>query len=1203
MNIAPHRFLVNNRNVLRDAVLMASSVRPAANSVQEEELPRRGTAQALLAGNYVGPEDATYEVQVTSDVVGSKLVSAPLRSGVGTGTLQDIIASNAAQTYFIELFDAGTLEAKASVDFEGVRLVSRSIPGNNISIIVDQSTLVFNDTIYSLLDALAPAAGGLNTGLEGQGYDWDTKAMDANGIIPLDAHRIAFGDDRTIIYTQYKQYDSTGARWLYHFIPEIKHAVPAGTPVYFVDGGRTVQVLQDDVVVDTFTDVRTVYDFLSQLKTPASTLLDVDGVVAFDRSAVGQASREFLLRTDAHVERSSGTGHGASGFVDAFAAEGALTELVTAECWAVNGKDSPAAHLGAELWTVKGSLSGVVGTATTGVPFAHPDGRWGFTIPRKLPEGYGLAKGRFTANPPNYITRPDNATPPPICVVGMALGPNAVDEQITLRWSRRPTGDCTCQDMLVFPIDGNCLGVYNLGGSMLDAYSEDNRERLEDLYEWQGNVIRQRSSYTSNGYALQSPFVANPVSTKYGDPNVSGNQVLVDMFFTKTLFEIVADWEKTLKDLNDLSLGSPEGVLRAQAEALWDVRVAEFKSDVTGGTSRFGEFPVYEDLTAGDAVSIFVDNDGVEKVRKAVSGEIKYGFVIADAAAGSPVTTVYYFGTNTVASGAFEVGTTYAPSRTVPGGWTADPTDRVDAPEGMALPTLTATATSATMLTVVNPLLTNYNNVYYALLADRYKSRMQEVLITGGISPLGKAEASTLESGDGCWRDWGGTHWWTVNGPDRGYGPAFNNKPYISVRKADDESKYFSTKEFAFQVNVACPDKLVEGDEIVLSIGDSGWPPTYTVGDVNTLPVVAAAPFRLSGGRVGDPIQSWYVNGSIDGALDVFLFDPTTDVPSVYAGDGLAFAMKRGGIPFIKGDKFKVVVEGGAWRWRKAIDGVFGGWSSEADITADPVLLDDGLSLSFVTGAAPSFVADDTFRFIAFQPRAVSNVRVPTTERWAWADDDPAVTLDVDIGANEPISSASIALHSLPVGAVVTLEGGAAPGVFDWSQEFVRRDGAMVIEFPQETARYLRYTISGVTAGGSIGWMWAGVPFTTAMGLQSIRLSHQYKIERGNVGLSQGGVFSGYAVGGTAVWSEGTLTKVEAGQLIDMVNWIKRHQDESFLFVPQITIPAEVLMAQVLDDELPIDDLYEYGLNANREPMVDSRRFSATLNLKGTWQQ
>lgn len=1191
--VAPHRFYANNRNLLLAAALSVSSVKSVTQNVIEEQQTNAGTAQVRLTGDYTGHEEAKYEIEIVSNIVDVNLISVPIFSGVGTGRMTDISAEGDAQVYTVELFSEGTKETKASINFENVRLQARQVTGNDISLTVDQSTLVFTDTIYSLVVDLQAGAGGVNTGLDNQAFDWDTKVQDSANVIPVDAHRVAFGDDHSAVYLAYKRYDAPNARWLYHFVPEIKRFIPRGTAVKFVTGGRTVSVnatvaTVPDTPVDVFEEIITVYDFLNAVKTQ-STLIDVvDGVVANDRTPTGQAAREFSLRTDARVEPSSGGRFGE--LVDTFCAPDAPTELITITCYAISAKDSPTAHLGHEQWQVAGSLSGIVGTAYTGVPFVHPDGRWGFTIQRKLPSGYGAPRGRFSVSSINF-PRSDEESKPPVCIENMVLGPNAVDQTITLRWTKRPTGECGCVGMPVDQIDENCLGVFVEGESMSD-YSTENRERLIDLYTWAADTVRAYSRY-SFGYPVQSPFISRPnwygINNEAGVVTTDGSVVIA--FFAKTLFEVVADWERVLKQINDLSAGSPEGVLRSAAEDAWDTAVQEFETDVDGRSAQSESLYAFENLTNGDAVGVFTDSDGQRKIRKAVPGLERYGFVIEDWVAGSPPAEIFYYGSLSVpgiSPPPFTTSSTHSADKNNPGAWTSVADDFIGGNNtlgGIASNDFTLVFSAGAVMT----------NVYYALLSDRYKMRQNQVLMTGGISPLGKSDADIIVSGDDCWRDWGGSFYWEVVGSDKGkYAPAFNNHVYISSRLAVDGKAYYSTKEFAFQINIACPERLKEGDEITLSIGDAGWPPTYQIGDEYTMPVVSAQPQRFAGGQVGNSIKTWYVSGSETGPLPSFEQTPG-DSPSTYTSDLLSFTLTEGGVKFAKGDKWTLTVEGGSWRYRRTIGGSVGAWSTEMAIPAGPTVFVDGLTIEFITGAAPSFQAGDLFVLRALQPWAASNMLTPNVDPWKW--EDATASAVFDLLEEKTFNSLVIGWHRLPEGATVTVEGGVAEGVYDWSEELTWRAGVMLAEFDDKTARYVRVTVDNAADGG-ISWLHLGPAFTTHHGVD-FDLKRQYRVGRGDVGTFQGGMFIGKAIGGQVLWTEGVLSEAEIAELESMLDWVKEQGDEPVIFVPNITRPQRAMIARIMDDEIPIDDLHKWGLNAD---VSMDRQYATTLQLAGVLQ-
>lgn len=1170
---APQRFLANNRNAVRTALLTPSSVQAVSDSVLETSLARDGTAQVALTGAFTGVEEAIYDIEVLDATVGTKLISAPVFSGVGSGTLSGISSSATAQTYSVELGDNGIPVTFAGVDFEGVRLVARASgsAGNLVNITIDQTTLTVTDTSYSLIDDLKAGAGSETQGLEGPAYDWQTAVLGADNLIPSSAKRVVFGDDIGAVYLQYKKY--VDAKWLYYFVPEIKRDIRKGTAVRFVTGGRAVAVT-NGTTTENYTGIATLYDLLNAIKT-GSALLDVVGVIANDRSPTGQASRDLQTRTDAHVQPSTGAGSDyATGFVDTFANSGAATELVTAKCYAVTSKDHPLAHLGAERWEVSGSLSGDLGIVVTGEPFTDPTGKFGFTIPTALPPDSETAKGRFSATGVSYVGRDPGVELPPLCPAGLLLGPDATDQTITLTYTKRPTGDCLCLDLPVPNLATACLGIIGEGEGTM-TYQAANVTRLTSLYDWAADTVRDNSFYASSSYyGKQAPFVAAP-GTAPG-------------FAAESLFALMKKFEETLALVDAL----PAGAYYTSGTGNWDTVVTELKADVDAlaGASQSGTYVAHEALAARDCVGLFVDNSGVVKVRKAIAGCIRYGFVTA-AVSAAATATVYFWGHVTGMTGLTPTDV-YAASAVTPGAWTnLTGADQISVNiNGTAYIAVYGTALSATEINVQQQ---NQAREWASLLSDRYKARLSWVLMSAGISPLGKSSASVLESGDGCWQDYGDAYYWEVVGSGGGaYAPAFNNHPYYSARRASDKDKYFSTHEFAFQINVKCPQLLLEGDQITLSISDAGAAGgTYQVGDTLTLPVIAAQALYLAGGQAGSKVQKWYVSGSVSGAMAQYTFDP--DTPVAYSSVGLTFLLVPGGIPFEKGDRFTFGIEGGHFKWRKTVGGVAGAWSASTAIPAAPALLDAGLSIGFTTGATPSFVAGDLFQFTVLQPWAVSNLTTPSFERWQWTGAAP--TLVADLGTSQSISMAALALHTLPTGTTITLEGGTTPGVYTWSETLTWQAGTIVKEFAAQTARYLRLTLGSATGGG-IGWLWAGTPLTTSLAA-SVQLRRQYKVARGDAGLYEGGLSLAKSVGGSVSWSEGAMNESDMTGLTALLDWIKSADDEPFILVPQITRPTEVLLARVVTDEVDLVDVYDYQPASGLE-----RRFSAELPLSGVWQ-
>lgn len=1060
MTCAPQRFLANDRNLVREATLAPSSVYPVEDLVLSLPVARDGSAQAILSGAYSGDEEAVYELEIVDTTAAVARVSAPVFAGAGSARLVDLAAAGVtAQDIAVELTDAGKPATYAAVSLEGVTIQARNegAAGNDLRIEIDQTGLVFETTDYALLTDLQAGQGSPTGGLEGAGFDWDTAVLGADNLIPVTAHRLVFGEDRSTIYLAYKQYADN--RWLYHFVPEIKRAIPKGAPVLFVTGGRAVTIADGSSPDETYTGVATVYDLLTQIRA-SSQIVTVEGVVANDRSPTGQAALELLARTDAHIEPSTGTGSESSkGFESAFANSNARTELVTARCFAVTGKDHPLARLGLERWQVSSSLGGVIGEAVTAEAFVDPDAsRFGFTIPRRLPPGYGVQKGRFSYVSVSYVARTGEVEPPPVCPVALTLGTAAVDQTVTLKWTKRPSGECACSGMAVPRIGGPCLGSFSEGGEDM-GYSSANRARLVGLYEWYKDYVRSNTTMFDNGgsptgqlSAIEDPAIRFP----------SGVQ-------NESLKTVVGWFEQTIVSLEELEEAlSPD--LRGAGETEWDAALQELQDDLDA-------------LTTGDSLLSFAN--------------------------------------------------------------------------------------------------------------ERYRARLDLVLITAGISPLGKTDASTLQSGDGCWRDEGDSYYWSVDGSvNGGYAPAFANSPYYSSRRASDEGRFFATHEFGFQINVACPEQLEEGDTITLAIGDAGWPSTYQVGDVLTLPVIAAAPLYLAGGRDDDSEQTWSVTGSVDGPFAPWQFVPGAS-PTAYSDAGLSWDIEPGGIDNAKGDRFTFAVEGGHFRWRKDA----GAWSSPVDIPTSPLALDAGLSVEFAAGAAPSFAAGDVYSFRALQPWAVSNVETPRPERWRWADESGPATLDIDLGSVLDLDTIAIALHTIPTGTTITLDGGDA-AANEWTEPVTWRSGVIVQALSvARTARYLTLTIDD-GADGSIGWLWVGEALATELSAE-VQLRGAFKVARGGDGpLYQGGATLGRTRSAVVSWSEGALTEDDAQALIAMFEHVKGADDEPIVLIPHVSRPEDAVLGRIIEDELEFTEI-----SAQNRNTTASRRYATQFTVAGVWQR
>lgn len=1066
---SPQRYLANDRNAVRDATLTPSSVLPVDDSVLEVPVSRVGTGQVLLSGSYAGAEAAVIDVEILDNTISVPLISAPVFTGAGSGQLSAIASTGTAQTYTLQLQNTGLPTLSAGVDFEGVRIIARAIgaAGNGITIDIEQTTLDFTQQGFSLLQDLKAGDGGDTTGVKGAAFDWDTKVIGVDNVIPLTAHRVTFGDDKANIYLQYKQY--VDGDWVYHFVPAIKADVPKGARVSYVTGGRTVTVTPLVGSPETFSDIVTVYDLLNIFFT-TSAIVSVLGVIANDRSPTGQASKELAIRTDAHCEQSTGTGSAAAtGFVDAFANANASTELIVATCFAVTSTDHPLARLGAERWKLKGSVSGdATDDVITGLPYTDPAGKFGLTIPQRLPDGYGVQRGRFSIVDIEFIPRDDDLIPD-VCPVALTLGTEAVDQGITLIWTKRPAGDCVCSGMPIPDIGGPCLGIFGTGGDGM-GYATDTVTRLSDFRTWAADSIASLTAmdadaaYAGSIGAREATVLSDPRGRVDTGENSVSNTI---HWHPKRFQEIVSDFESAIALIDVVT----DTTFRSNGMSTWDDAVTELKADVT------------------------------------------------DLIAGSP---------------------------------------------------------------------------RLSLRDDLYTARLNSALSAAGISLVGKTDANILESGDGCWRDLGGDYW-TVAGSLKGkYAPCFNNTVYYSCRLSSDGKAYFSTREFGFQINIRpeCVSKLVYGDKIDLTIGDAAWGSTYAVGDVLTLPIIAAQPQTLAGGQDGNSNLNFYVSGSVDGPLPLFTYDPNASPPGDYNQSGLAFTYTPGGIPNEAGDKWTFDVEGGHWRYR--LNG--GAWLASSptdDIDDTPAAFIDGLSIQFQTGAAPSFEVGDIYTFNVAQPYAVSNLQNP--DRFAWKWNEAAPNIVADFGSALPVSMVAIARHSIPEGATVTIETGTAPGIYTFTDVLIWSADVIAKEFAEQTARYLRVSLTGATDGG-MGWLFAGVALQTTLSAE-IDLRRVYKIESNNSGLDQGGNYLGRARSGTIVYTEAALTETDVDGIAAMLDWVKTHGDEACVIIPQISRPDEAFAALIAVDDVAFTELSGYNRDAAYE-----RRYSIQLPFAGAWR-
>ena len=217
MNCA-QRILYNGINAARTAAIIASSVLPAERTARTVPALREGSAALALAGAYTGQADATFDVQIVDTAPTVPIISRPLLAGTGNGTLSALSYSGAAQSFTLELVDAGLPELFANVAFANVLITARAVgaAGNGITLSVNASGVTYTPLNYSLIAPLPKdTRRSAVTGL-----DFAAAVMSADNLMPTTAKRLIFGVDKTQIYRQAKQWN--GHQWEYVFEPEIK---------------------------------------------------------------------------------------------------------------------------------------------------------------------------------------------------------------------------------------------------------------------------------------------------------------------------------------------------------------------------------------------------------------------------------------------------------------------------------------------------------------------------------------------------------------------------------------------------------------------------------------------------------------------------------------------------------------------------------------------------------------------------------------------------------------------------------------------------------------------------------------------------------------------------------------------------------------------------------------------------------------------
>lgn len=829
------RFLANDRNLVAAGTVTASSV-AESNVVRTATVSREGNGRVRLTGDYTGHEDTIIDVKIASG--GSTLrASTPTLVGVGNGTLsvESVGAPAVAETWTLTLVDLGTDTTHAQIQVESVviRALVAGADGNLVRLEVVPD-LTETATDYSLL---ADWPAGTET-LSGPEYDFGGLPLSAKGELDASSPRLRFGTDH-VVYRPYRVWQDDA--WRYGLTPPPPRAIAAGTRVYEVSGGYDITVT-DGTDTETHDDIVTFYDLLAALA--ASDLVEVDGVVVADRQPGGMAMRDVPLRTSSWVLRA--TGVTLDGVVPA---DDAPTETITIEC--VN-----ADAVGAEVWSVSGTVSGVIGSATTGV--AYTSDVIGFTVPDLSDTVSGSGSWRWSYIP---TTRGVGEETPSVGVVDFMLGINARPGTYTFTLEEIP--DVEGCDYSLASIDGRvtaaCLGLSGTEGDM-DATLQT---KLTTLHAWHSGFVDRITVYGP--------------SSHFSTPKITLAARIVNIF----------------------SAAMQDVYASATAVSQWDTELTKMQADMEVFDSAYGSsspvsltFPYTGTLNVGTVYTISSVNYMLRRAILTSGGEVQGSVPVSAMAAPSLVSTTD--GDQTVVVGSYTLTFSRRESNL----------KDVVIEEGEASSVVTTWEQELAGLVAKYEAAMAHVRVLAGILP---KSNASSAIGTGDGCWRDSPDATMWWVPDSGHLPAYTNRAWITSKASTDSGASAG----VPVGEP------FSTREFGMAIAAGCSERLLPGDKIVIVIQgvDGGRP--YAVGSVATLDVVTAGPAYLAGGVDGDDTHVWSVLGSTSGAHPDYEVPSDGSPVPAYTDDGVEIQLAHGGIDWALGDTWTFAVESGQFLWRQ----------------------------------------------------------------------------------------------------------------------------------------------------------------------------------------------------------------------------------------------------------------------------------------------
>lgn len=1159
-------YLFPLHNRVRDAALSMTNVVPSNAIERTDEAAKVGGGNVRLTGPYTGAVDIAVDVQIVDTTIeGEPSISAPAFSGVGNGQMTAITAADGmtAETYTITLEDLGTETRRAEAPFQNVVLRAKAAgEGGNAITVTVVANLTTSPTDYALREPLQQGA----TALYGDFWNFGAAPLTPEGNVPATAPRIRIGDDPQV-YRAWRQYDFDRREFKYGFSPSPVRTVAAGGRVRSVTGNYTVTIT-DGVTPESYSGI-TLYEILNAIRS-GSALVEVVGAIINDAQPGGQAATDLSLYT--------------SSYCASIVRDGS-DEWKRADLGLVVGEDAPTETLqitcvGGIEFDVRGDVTGPLPRAIAGVLYDSSPYQFQIPLPATAAEQTGVQMLIDLELQPR-----EGGPVPALCPpLGRRFGPNVRNGTYRWRYQAKPPAACECSDIeMDAPPSEECVGDETNGGEMatnaaiarrVERGSRLLREfalpntplysaRTADLNHAQRAVgialkcLQQLGSGTLEYPARQNSHVyERDEMIQVGDQryacSIGGTSDA-----SAPAFNAAVDATTTDGGVTWVSVGP------APLQA-WDAMLEQIKDDISPLINDTGPVAVAETWVASTAVVIgkiiqptvpngrtyFVERDGTtggtEPTWPTTTGATvtSGGAVFRDRGPYWQASHEYAAGFQTVIPGIglFEVLTAGESGASQPV-WSYEVGREVA--DGAAAWVQRSIAFPAPNLS------TDVTAMHYR----RYEALANEVLAAAGI--VGNFDKAS--GGDGCWQeDTGQTHWFVYVGADEPpYMPVQVGHWYVASRPgqdADGNEVINSTHEFAFEPRISCPENLVEGDEIVVTItGVNGVTGGYQQGDQALCFVTHGAPLAFGGGQTGNDTLTFSVVGSESGRLDDYALLTTAPVP--YADGGLGFLITPGGIKFALGDRFEFSLEGGHFRWR--VDG--GAWEATAPI-APTVALSDGLSAVFAGGRPPSWAAGDTWSFLARALSGISNARDPDDSVARWIGSTAIIVEPV--GAVQVGDLLLIGEHEIPSDATITLAGSNDDfATVEFSLPLAWRGRNIIAEIPDSC---VQYRIS-VDRGGGAQWLFLGPSLQLATARNGVRelgrLTAAYTLPSALVRGGLGGSVSHEAV-----------SDASFAALLAALDDASQAHGRRLGIVPNRAEGAAALV-RYADDSIPVEDL------------------------------